>query len=130
MFWINTKRIIRSGFFSFRRNGFISLSSILVMMVTLFVIGGTIFSGAILNSTLQQIKDKVDINVYFVRTANEEDILSLKRNLEKLPEVVPPVAYISRDEALANFKKRHENDQFTLQALDELGSYLVAWSKE
>ncbi len=121
MMWITVKRVVRSGFFSFWRNGFVSLSSILVMMVTLFVIGSTVFASAILTSTLNQIKDKVDINVYFVRTATEDAILGLKKNLEQLPEVAPPVVYVSREDALANFKKRHENDQFTLQALDELG---------
>lgn len=120
MFWTTIKRIIRTGFFSFWRNGFVSLSSILVMVVTLFVIGSTIFSGVILRSTLDAIKSKVDINVYFVRTATEDDILGLKSDLEKLPEVEPPVVYVSRDQALADFKARHANDQFTLQALDEL----------
>src|SRR3989344_6586242 len=91
------------------------------MTVTLFVIGSVIFSGAILQSTLQQIRDKVDINVYFVTDAREIEILALKKDLEKLPEVLPPVVYVSREDALAAFKKRHENDQFTLQALDELG---------
>ena len=119
--WIKIKRVIRSGFFNFWRNGFVSLSSILVMMVTLFVIGTTIFSGVILKSTLQQIKDKVDINVYFITTASEEDILAMKKTLEGLPEVLPPIVYVSREEALDAFKKRHENDEFTLQALDELG---------
>ena len=122
MFWIKIKRVARSGFYSFWRNGFVSLSSIFVMIVTLFVIGSLIFSGVILGSTLQQIRDKVDINVYFVSNANESDILALKNNLEKLPEVAPPVVYVSQANALATFKKRHQNDQFTLQALDELGS--------
>lgn len=121
MFWINIKRIIRSGFFSFWRNGFVSLSSILVMIVTLSVIGATIFSGAVLGSVLNQIKDKVDINVYFIRGAEEKDILSLKADLERLSEVLPPVLYMSKEDSLADFKKRHQNDQFTLQALDELG---------
>lgn len=121
MIWIKLKRIVRSGFYSFWRNGFVSLSSILVMMVTLFVIGSTIFSGAILGSTLNQIKDKVDVNVYFVTTASEEEILAMKESIEKLPEVAPPVVYISKEQVLADFKKRHENDEFTLQALDELG---------
>jgi cell division transport system permease protein len=121
MVWIKLKRVIRSGFFSFWRNGFVSLSSILVMVVTLFVIGSTIFSGVILQSTLEQIKDKVDINVYFLTSATENDILAMKTKLEQLPEVVPPVAYVSREDALAAFKVRHQNDQFTLQALEELG---------
>lgn len=121
MIWITAKRIIRSGFFNFWRNGFISLSSVLVMVITLFVIGSTIFSGAILRKTLDEIKNKVDINVYFVRTAEEGDILAMKNNIERLPEVAPPVIYVSRDTALAEFKKKHENDSYTLQALDELG---------
>jgi cell division transport system permease protein len=122
MLWIKIKRIIRSGFFGFWRNGFVSLSAILVMVVTLFVIGSTIFSGAILKGALNEIRDKVDINVYFIQTANESDILNLKDQLEQLPEVAPPVTYTSRDQALANFRDKHQNDQFTLQALDELGA--------
>jgi cell division transport system permease protein len=105
MIWIKLKRIVRSGFYSFWRNGFVSLSSILVMMVTLFVIGSTIFSGAILGSTLNQIKDKVDVNVYFVTTAPEEEILAIKESIEKLPEVAPPVVYISKEDVLAGFQE-------------------------
>lgn len=121
MLWIKVKRVVRAGFYSFWRNGFVSLSSILVMMVTLFVIGSTIFSGAILQATLNQIRDKVDINVYFVTSAQEDDILAMKKSLEQLPEVARPVVYVSREDALATFRKKHENDQTTLQALDELG---------
>ncbi len=121
MFWIKVKRVIRAGFFSFWRNAFVSLSSVLVMVVTLFVIGTTMFCGVVLRSTLDQIKDKVDINVYFVTGANENDILAMKKKLEQLPEVKTPVSYVSREDALAAFKKRHETDEFTLQALDELG---------
>jgi cell division transport system permease protein len=91
------------------------------MMVTLFVIGGTIFSGAILGATLNQIKDKVDINVYFVTSADEDQIMAMKKSLEQLPEVATPVVYVSKEDALATFRKKHENDTTTLQALDELG---------
>ena len=120
-FFINIKRIVRSGFFGFWRNTFVTLSAILIMTVTLFVIGSTIFSSAILGTTLNQIKDKVDINVYFVNGAPENDIFSIKKRLENLPEVLPPVEYVSQEDALAAFKLRHQNDQITLQAIDELG---------
>lgn len=121
MMWTSMKRIARSGFFSFWRNGFVSLSSVLVMIITLFVITSTIFLGAILNASLQEIKSKVDINVYFVRTAPEADIVALQKALEVLPEVRVPVEYVSREDALADFRQKHQDDQFTLQALDELG---------
>lgn len=91
------------------------------MVVTLFVIGSVIFSSVVLKSTLDQLKDKVDINVYFVTSAKEDDILGMKKSLERLPEVMVPVVYLSREEVLAAFKLRHQNDEFTLQALNELG---------
>jgi cell division transport system permease protein len=121
MFGTSFKRIVRSGFYSFWRNGFVSFSSVIVMIITLSVIAGTIFLGAILNASLNSIRDKVDVNVYFVQGAQESDILSLKSSLEALPEV-QDVTYVSADQALADFKAKHENDEFTMQALDEIGS--------
>lgn len=114
------KRVIKAGLFNFWRSGYVSLASILVMLVTLSVIGSVIFVGAILNITMTELRSKVDINVYFVTTAPEADILSLKKKIEALPEVLN-TGYVSRDEALANFRLKHENDQITIQALDELG---------
>ena len=128
------KRILRSGFVNFWRNSFVSLAAIFVMVVTLFVIGSLIFLSAILDATLAQIKDKVDVNVYFVTTAETDSIMALKKSLEALPEV-RLVEYTSREDALAEFRARHENDQLTLQALDELvdnplGASLAIKAKE
>lgn len=117
--WISFKRVCKAGFVSFFRNGFVSLASVLIMTVTLFVLGSIIFTNALLNSSLQEIKSRVDVNVYFVSGANEDDILSLKKKIENLPEVAT-VEYVSRDQSLQNFKKLHENDEITLQALGEL----------
>lgn len=114
------KRVIKAGVFNFWRSGYVSLASILVMVVTLSAIGTVIFVGAILNTTMQELRNKVDINVYFVTTAPEENILALKTKIETLPEV-NKVEYVSREQSLANFKLRHENDEITLQALEELG---------
>lgn len=119
MVWVKIKRVIRAGLISFWRNSVVSLAAVLVMTVTLLVIGSLVFTGALMRSTINFLKDKVDINVYFVTSASENDILALKKSLEALPEV-KSVGYVSRDQVLANFKSRHQDDQLTLQALDEL----------
>jgi len=119
MFWTDTKRIIKSGFASFWRSGLVSMSSILVMVVALSMIGSTILMSAFLNATLATIQDKIDINIYFNSDAPEEEILALKGSLELLPEV-KSILYVSKEQALLDFRKRNENDQLTLQALDEL----------
>jgi cell division transport system permease protein len=116
---IHIKRIIRSGYRNFRRSGFTSLASILIMTITLFVITSLIFVQAALNASLTDIKEKVDVTAYFVTGASENSIMNVKQGLEKLPEV-KEVTYTSQDEALALFKERHANDYLTLQALDEL----------
>lgn len=114
------RRVVKAGFFNFWRSGYVSFASMLVMVITLSVIGSVIFVGAVLNITMDELRNKVDINVYFVTTAPEADILSLKTKIESLPEV-KTVEYISKEKALENFRLRHENDQITIQALEELG---------
>lgn len=90
------------------------------MTVTLMIIGSIMFMSATLSSVLDQVRDKVDVNVYFVVDAPEIEILELKNQIEELPEV-SYVTYTTREDALVEFRERHKDDQLTLQALDELG---------
>lgn len=114
------KRIVRSGFIGFWRNAFVSLAAIFVMTITLIVVGAVLLVGQLLDASLAQIRDKVDINVYMVTSASEENILTLKTSLEALPDV-REVTYTSREQALTDFRNRHESDELTIQALEELG---------
>ncbi len=109
-----------SGWKNFARGGAVSVATVLIMTVTLAIIGSLIFLSALLAYTLDTIKDKVDVSVYFVTTATEANILAVKDRLEKLPQV-KSVSYTSAEDALVAFRERHANDQLTLQALDELG---------
>ena len=118
--WLTTKRIIKAGFVNFWRNGFISLASIVVITITLFVIGSLIFLNALLKTSLDTIRDKVDVNVYFEIETPEETVLAVQEKLEALPEV-ETIAYTSREEALERFRERHREDTGALQALEELG---------
>lgn len=120
IFLTKLRRITRSGIFNFWRNTTVSLASVLVMLITLSVIGGISFGKALLDTSLTELRNKIDINVTFVTTANEEDILNIKHSLESLPEV-SLVTYVSREEALEDFKERHQSDQAILAALEELG---------
>ncbi len=114
------KRVFRAGFLSFWRNGFVTFASVLVMTEMLCMLGLVIFTGIILNTTLQDLRDKADINVYFTTSSPEDQILDFKKSIDALPEVAA-TEYISRDQELAAFRERHANDQLTLQALAELG---------
>lgn len=128
-FWLTTKRVARYGFVGFMRNGFVSLSAVLIMTITLFVVAGLIISGAAMRSVLAQLTDKVDVRVYLTTTATDAHMQELQRSLEALPEVAA-VRPISREEALATFEERHKNDQLIIQALDELGGNPLGASLE
>jgi cell division transport system permease protein len=120
MDWMIFKRMLVSGGKSFLRGGAVSAATVIIMTVTLAIIGSLIFISALLTYTLDTIKNKVDVSVYFVTTAAEADILAVQSQLEKLPQVAS-VTYTSAEDALAAFRERHATDQLTLQALEELG---------
>lgn len=133
-FWTTTKRVARYGFIGFLRNGFVSLAAVLIMTITLFVSSVLLIAGSALDSTLEQLMQKVDVNVYFVTNASEDQVLGVKRELEALPEVAS-VEYVSREAALAEFRERHKNEASTIQALDQLsenplGASLAIRAKE
>ena len=117
---VTIRRIFRAGLQDFWRNGFVSFASVLMMVFTLFIIGLALFSGVILSTALEEFRDKADMNIYFTTTAPESAILELQATLSALPEV-ESIDYTSREVALAEFRERHQNDQLTLQALEELG---------
>lgn len=112
-------RIIKYGFQSFIRNGWLSTATIAVMILALFVFQTLILFGVVTKTALASLQEKIDISVYFKTGAPEDDILKTKRSLESLVEV-KKVEYISRDEALKEFQSRHQGDEVIGQALKEL----------
>jgi cell division transport system permease protein len=117
---ITFKRIIKSGLKSFWRNGWLSVATISIMILTLLVIGTLLMLNVIASAVLLNLQEKIDISVYFKLEANEEDILVVKSQLEKLVEV-ERVEYVSRDDALERFRERHKDNPYLIQSLQELG---------
>src|SRR5689334_3922316 len=120
MIFTTFKRITRTGFVNFWRNGFLSFAAIVVITLSLSVLGGLIFSSAFARSLLADVKEKVDINAYFVIGAPEVDILAVKKDIEALPDVAK-VEYISRDKVLEQFKEKWQGNALIMQGLEEIG---------
>ncbi len=128
------KRIIKAGFINFTRGGLVSFAAVLVVTITLSVITFIILLQAVLYFSLNAIKDKADVTIYFNVGAPENKIILLRESLLKLPEV-KDVFYTSADLALKLFRDRHKNDYSTIAALDEirenpLGATLSIKTKE
>ncbi|MCA9363446.1 ABC transporter permease [Candidatus Kaiserbacteria bacterium] len=113
------RRIFKAGFVGFWRNAYVSLASIFVLTIALFVIGATMFINQLLETSLSTLQSKVDINVYFVPEAPQDEIDRITTAVEALPDVAE-VTYTSREDALAEYRERNQNDAISLQALEEL----------
>ena len=101
MFFTTIKRIIKTGFVNFWRNGFLSFAAIIVITMALLAVGGLIFASAFGRSLLTEVKQQVDMTIYFALSAPESDIQALRTSISHLPEVAS-TTYVSRDQALAH----------------------------
>jgi cell division transport system permease protein len=116
---VTLSRIIRFGWQSFLRNGWLSVSTIIIMILAAAVFEGLILFNVAGNQAVSSIQEKIDISVYFKADVPEDTILNMKRSLENLSEV-KDVEYVSREQALENFKERHAGEETITQTLSEL----------
>lgn len=116
---VTLSRIIKYGWQAFLRNGWLSLSTVSIMVLAALVFEGLILFNVMGRTALTSIQEKIDISVYFKSTVDEDTILNMKRSLEGLTEV-KSVEYISREQALEKFRARHEGEETIIQTLAEL----------
>ncbi|MEK7168299.1 MAG: permease-like cell division protein FtsX, partial [Patescibacteria group bacterium] len=112
-------RIIKNGFLGFRRNGWLSMATLSIIILALLVFEGIIIFNILTKTALTSLQDKIDISIYFKTNTPEDEILKTKKSLETLAEV-KNIEYIPRDKALEIFKERHKNDSAISQSLEEL----------
>lgn len=116
----NLKHILKAGCLNFWRNKLLSFSTLAVMALALLMVAGLLLLGVLSQSLIASLQGKVDVSVYFKPETNEKDVLSIKDIIEDLNPVAA-VAYISREQALDNFKQAHINEDVYLESLKVLG---------
>ncbi|MEK7610410.1 MAG: permease-like cell division protein FtsX [Patescibacteria group bacterium] len=121
MLLVNIRRIFRQGFINFWRSGTVSLSSVVALTITLFVIGGIVLSRAFLLASLEEVKQRVDVSVAFEKAVEEEKVKEVKVALEQLPEV-ETVTYSSPAAEEADFRERNKDNAILLESLVETGN--------
>jgi len=122
---ITLSRIITTGISNFVRNAWLAAAAMAVMVVTLTIVLFSVVTSATFNNTIAQINDKIKISVYLNDSVTKEQADELMDKLRKMPSV-RAVSYVSKDEALAEFRVEHNNNKELLQAIGETGSPLPA----
>ncbi|MCF7795187.1 ABC transporter permease [Patescibacteria group bacterium] len=113
-------RILKLSFQDIGRNIWLSIVTIIILILALFSINSLFTVQIISQNAIEAVKSKVDINLYLENNASENEILKLKAQIEKMPEV-KEVRYISQQEALSSFRQQNEENPEIIQALRELG---------
>lgn len=124
---VNFKKIIDSGWTNFRRNSYVSFAATGIMALALILFLGLLSLQFLSSQIVASLQDKIDISAYFKPDAVEEQILKIKSDLSVLPEVAN-VAYVSREQALEDFKARHAQDELIQESLEQLDSNPLAAS--
>ncbi|MCK4891358.1 MAG: ABC transporter permease [Candidatus Pacebacteria bacterium] len=120
MFSNKTRRVIISALKDLSRNIWLNMATVIIIVIALFTITTMLAIDAVGNHALTVLQEKIDISIQFNDDADEVKILELKKDLENL-EHVKEVKYISKEQALINFKETHKENEYINQSIEELG---------
>lgn len=117
----NFKRVFQFALTDFYRNRGMSVAAVFVLMITMLLVTGLYFTRGINEYLVSSIQNKIDITAYFKEDAAEEDILQVKAEILQDSTNIKNVEYISKEQALANFNEKHQDNPVFSKALAELG---------
>ena len=117
--WITFVRMCRYGVNNFSRNAWLTVAATAVMTITLLIIFTTLVSRSVLLSTVDVLKQKVDVSVYLKQNVSPGTVTTLTTKLKKLPEVTK-VSFVSTTQARAAYIAQNNPSQDELDTLGEL----------
>ncbi len=113
------RRVIVSGWTNFKRNSYVTFGTTGVMALVLLLFLGLIATNFLGDFLITGLESKVDVSIYFKADATEDSIQAVKSDLDGLNSVTR-VTYVTREEALMQFKERHAQDALIQESLAEL----------
>jgi len=117
---LTISRTLKEAWKNATRNGWLTVATLSVMVMALFVIAVLLFSFLSLKRDLRSAQDKLSVSVYFKTETTEKTIQDAKDYFQKNSDV-REVEYVSREKALEDFKKENADNQEVMQSLEEIG---------
>lgn len=122
---ITFSRIVQTGCVNFIRNAWLAIAAMAVMVVTLTIVLFSLITNATFANTIAQITDRIDISVYLKDEVKPSEKDQLLKGLRSLPNV-KEVKYLSKADALENYKKQNANNPQLLSAISSTDNPLPA----
>ena len=120
MILLSTYRAIKLAFQNFYRNIWLSLATVLILILTIFLISLLFGVKVVADKTIDSVKQNVDVSIYFEPNVPESQILSVRGNLQNMSEV-KDLNYISASQALEDFKEKNKDNPTILESLEAIG---------
>lgn len=104
----------------FARNFGLSIATVFIIVMVIFLITFLFIFNFASDALIANIQEKVDVSVYLKEDVSIDNILSVKADLAKIPEI-KDIKYVSKEEVLAQFIEKHKNDPVLMESLAEVG---------
>jgi cell division transport system permease protein len=126
-------RVTKFAWQDFFRNFWLSIVTMTILILALFTVNLLIVFNLVAKTAINSIESRVDINVYFKPDISADQVQNIQKYLQTL-EQVKEVNYISKEQALEDFKNKHKDDPEILESLEEieknpLGASLIIKAK-
>lgn len=113
-------RVIKFALQDIVRNASLSFMTVLMLTLMLLSINVLLILNVLTNQATSLVKDQVDVSVFFVPTATDEQVQEVKEYVELFNDI-KTVEIISKEQVLAEFRANHEQSPDIIASLDELG---------
>ncbi|AET70863.1 cell division protein [Desulfosporosinus orientis DSM 765] len=110
--------IFRETFNSMRRNPWLSIASVITVMVSLVILGYSVFFLANASNMAKSFESELEIATFVQISATPSEVQALKSKIEELPGVAS-VTLVTKEQALEDFGKTMGDQQNDL--LSDLG---------
>lgn len=106
----STRYILRETFNSMKRNPWLSIASVLTVMVSLVILGFSVFFLANASNMAKSFESQLEIAAFVQNSAAQPQVQALKSKIEAMPGVAS-VTLVTKEQALADFGKTMDGTQ-------------------
>jgi len=118
--FLTIKRTFKEAISNFLRNGWLSLATVSILILSLYVVSVIYVVTLTVDDVLKNVQEKVNISIYFKPDVAETRITEMEKYLQSYM-AVKSVDYVSKDQALEDFKRNNADEPVIMQSLQEIG---------
>lgn len=121
--FIKLERVLKAGAVNFGRNIWLAMAAIAMMTITLTILLFAVVANSTFAHSIAEFTSKIDVSIYLKDDVNEDQRKQLISDLKSIDNV-KSVEYVTKEQALKEFREDKANDPETLAAISEVDNPL------